>query len=81
MTRRKEKGPPARGITPVYEGPEVLAVLLERAGSPFDVEEVSSRFAAAIAADEPRAACVATTPPMRPLNASGPSCFIKLSGS
>jgi hypothetical protein len=52
VSRRPRKDPP--GITPIYEGPEVLAALLTRAGSPFDVEEVTARFAAAVAAGEPR---------------------------
>jgi hypothetical protein len=46
------------GITPIYEGPEVLAALLMKAGSPYDEEEVAARFAAAIAAGEPRAAVI-----------------------
>lgn len=58
MTRRARKEPPSRGITPVYEGPEVLGALLQRAGSPFDVDEVSGRFAAAIAAGESRGAVI-----------------------
>lgn len=55
---RKERGAPARGLTPVYEGPEVLSALLERAGSPFGVDEVAARFAAAIGAGETRASVI-----------------------
>jgi hypothetical protein len=54
---RKEKAAP-RGLTPIYEGPEVLGALLARAGSPFDVDEVAARFTAAIAAGESRAAVI-----------------------
>jgi len=57
VTRRTRK-PATRGITPVYEGPEVLRALLERAGSPFDVDEVAARFAAAVAAGEARSAVI-----------------------
>ena len=44
MTRRNRGREAAGGIAPVYEGPEVLAALLERAGSPFDVDEVAARY-------------------------------------
>lgn len=60
MSRRPRKDPPPGGVAPVYEGPEVLGALLTRAGSPFDVDEVAARFAAAIAADEKRAAVIPT---------------------
>jgi hypothetical protein len=56
VTRRSRKD--SAGITPIYEGPEVLAALLARAGSPFDVEEVTARFAAAVAAGENRASVI-----------------------
>jgi hypothetical protein len=58
VTRRARKDPLARGLTPVYEGPEVLAALLAKAGSPFDVDEVSGRFAVAIASGENRSAVI-----------------------
>lgn len=58
MSRRPRKPPPSAGIAPVYEGPEVLAALLERAGSPFDVDEVAARFTAAVAAGEARSAVI-----------------------
>jgi len=58
VTKRPRKGPPESGISPIYEGPEVLAALLLKAGSPFDVEEVAARFAAAIAGNERRAAVI-----------------------
>lgn len=55
---RKERASPAHGITPVYEGPEVLGALLQRAGSPFDVDEVAARFAAALASGEQRSSVI-----------------------
>lgn len=55
---RKTRTPRPGGLTPIYEGPEVLAALLQRAGSPCDVDEVAARFAAAIAAGEGRAAVI-----------------------
>ena len=58
MSKLPPKDPPPSGLTPIYEGPEVLDALLARAGSPFDVEEVASRFADAIAADERRSAVI-----------------------
>jgi hypothetical protein len=60
MTRktRRPAQTPAPGIVPIYEGPEVLGALLQKAGSPFDVGEVAARFAAAIAAGERRAAVI-----------------------
>jgi hypothetical protein len=45
----------AGGLPPIYEGPEALSALLARAGSPFNAEEVSGRFSAALAAGESRA--------------------------
>lgn len=56
--RRKGRGAPAGGVAAVYEGPEVLSALLERAGSPFGVDEVAARFAAAIAAGELRSSVI-----------------------
>jgi hypothetical protein len=58
VTKRTRKTAAAPGITPIYEGPEVLSALLEKAGSPFDVDLVAARFAAAIEAGEPRAAVI-----------------------
>ncbi|MGB8932476.1 MAG: hypothetical protein WCC48_14635, partial [Anaeromyxobacteraceae bacterium] len=58
MSKRSSKDPLLSGITAIYEGPEVLGALLMKAGSPFDVEEVASRFADAIAADERRASVI-----------------------
>jgi hypothetical protein len=46
------------GITPVYEGPDVLNTLLARAGSPHGVEEVAAMFRRALAANEPRASVI-----------------------
>ncbi len=61
MSRRR--GPPKpgsapTGLAPVYEGPEVLTVLLARAGSPHDADAVAAAFARAQAAGEPRAAVI-----------------------
>ena len=42
----------------MYEGPEVLTSLLERAGSPHDAEEVAGEFSRALAAREPRSAVI-----------------------
>jgi hypothetical protein len=58
VSRGKRKDPQERGITPIYEGPEVLEALLSRAGSPFGVDEVSARFAAAVAAGEGRSTVI-----------------------
>jgi hypothetical protein len=55
VTKRPNKNRSPGGLTPIYEGPEVVGALLAKAGSPFDVEEVAARFSAAIAADETRA--------------------------
>jgi hypothetical protein len=55
VTKRPNKTRSPGGLTPIYEGPEVVGALLAKAGSPFDVEEVAARFSAAIAADETRA--------------------------
>ncbi|HEY6002602.1 MAG TPA: hypothetical protein VIV57_06985 [Anaeromyxobacter sp.] len=59
MTRRRGTGREApAGIAPVYEGPEVLTTLLERAGSPHDAEEVAAAFARAHRTGEPRSAVI-----------------------
>jgi hypothetical protein len=56
---RARTGAPS-GVPPIYEGPEVLLALLERAGSPVDADEVIRRFTAAVAQHEPRGAVIAT---------------------
>jgi hypothetical protein len=60
VSRRREhrKDDAPTGITPVYEGPEVLSALLSRAGCPHDAEEVADRFSRALAAGEPRSAVI-----------------------
>jgi len=59
MTRRRAGGRAApTGISPVYEGPEVLTALLERSGSPHDAEEVAAAFARAHRKGEPRSAVI-----------------------
>ncbi len=69
MKKRREgrgaRGAPV-GIAPVYEGPEVLTALLERAGSPHDAEEVAKAFARAQAAGEPRSAVIPGLFPREP---------------
>jgi hypothetical protein len=62
---RKEK-PAAAGIAPVYEGPEVLSALLQRAGSPHDTAAVADVFAKALAAGEPRSAVIPALFPAEP---------------
>jgi len=58
-SRRRGTGREApTGIAPVYEGPEVLSKLLERAGSPHDAEEVAAAFARAHKSGEPRSAVI-----------------------
>lgn len=54
--RRGPGGDPA--IPAVYEGPEVLAALLAKAGSPHGTDEVADRFRRALAAGEPRSAII-----------------------
>jgi hypothetical protein len=46
------------GIAPVYEGPEVLSALLDRAGSPHDAEDVAAAFARALAKGEARSSVI-----------------------
>jgi hypothetical protein len=59
MSRRRNPGGEApNGIVPVYEGPEVLTSLLERAGSPHDAEGVAAAFARAQKTGEPRSAVI-----------------------
>jgi hypothetical protein len=62
---RKDRDAPA-GITPVYEGPEVLTALLARAGSPHDAEAVAEQFSRAQAAGETRAAVIPSLFPAEP---------------
>lgn len=69
MSRRRGGGKgsgAAGGIAPVYEGPEVLSALLERAGSPHDAEAVSDAFSRALAAGEPRSAVIPALFPEEP---------------
>jgi hypothetical protein len=56
MTRRPKRREAAEltGIARVYEGPELVSALLERAGSALSAPEVAERFRAAIAAGEDR---------------------------
>ncbi len=51
-------GEAAAGITPVYEGPEVLTALLSRAGCPHDAAAVAAVFRRAQEAGEARAAVI-----------------------
>jgi hypothetical protein len=56
MTKRRGGGRGApSGLAPIYEGPEVLTSLLERAGSPHDAEEVAAAFSRAQQAGQQRA--------------------------
>ncbi len=64
--RRGGSGKAPSGLTPVYEGPEVLTALLSRAGSPQDAEEVAAAFARAQKAGEPRSAVIPTLFPEEP---------------
>jgi hypothetical protein len=66
-SRRRGKGEEAApGITPVYEGPEVLTSLLARAGSPNGAEDVVAIFTRAQGAGEPRSAVIPTLFPDEP---------------
>lgn len=61
MTHRRRGGGGqggAAGISPVYEGPEVLTELLLRAGSPHDAEAVAATFSRAQKAGEQRSAVI-----------------------
>ncbi|MGC4000514.1 MAG: hypothetical protein QM767_24940 [Anaeromyxobacter sp.] len=69
MSRRRGGGKdpePSGGVPAVYEGPEVLSALLERAGSPSTTEEVVAIFTRAQKAGEPRAAIIPTLFPAEP---------------
>jgi hypothetical protein len=71
MSRRRGTGPdPAAAVPAVYEGPEVVTALLQRAGSPHDVEEVVEAFRRAQAAGEARADTIPTLFPDEPRFAS-----------
>lgn len=59
-------GEAAAGIAPVYEGPDVLAALLSRAGSPHDSAAVTDIFRRAQAAGEPRSAVIPALFPEEP---------------
>ncbi len=69
MNRRRGPGPDA-GVPAVYEGPEVLTVLLQRAGSPHDAEEVAALFARAKERGEARSAVIPALFPEEPRFAS-----------
>jgi hypothetical protein len=56
--RRRGEGQGGAGISPVYEGPEVLTELLSRAGSPHGAEAVAATFSRAQKAGEPRSAVI-----------------------
>ena len=60
MSRRRGKGDAAPSIAPVYEGPQVLAALLEKAGSKSSADDVVALFQRAQAAGEPRSAVIPT---------------------
>jgi hypothetical protein len=67
MSRRPGRRAAAtEGIAPVYEGPEVLAALLERAGSPHGTDEVADIFKRAQKAGEPRSAVIPGLFPAEP---------------
>lgn len=72
MTRRRSGGRTgaAAGLPPIYEGPEALDALLERAGSPARADEVAAAFSRALAAGEPRGAVIPTLFPQEPHFAS-----------
>jgi hypothetical protein len=63
---RAGSGSGAGGIAPVYEGPEVLSLLLSKAGSPHDADAVAAAFQRAHEAGEPRAAVIPTLFPDEP---------------
>jgi hypothetical protein len=65
-SRRGKAEEAAPGITPVYEGPEVLTALLAQAGSPNAAEDVVGIFTRAQGAGEPRSAVIPTLFPDEP---------------
>jgi hypothetical protein len=58
--RRSDRGGSgaASGLAPIYEGPEVLGALLQRAGAALTVEEAIERLGRAVTAKEPRSAVI-----------------------
>lgn len=71
MSRRRGSGPKAPAeLAAVYEGPEVLTALLERAGSPHDAEEVAALFARAKERGEARSTVIPALFPEEPRFAS-----------
>jgi hypothetical protein len=63
LSRRPRRGDrggggAAGGLPPIYEGPEVLGALLQRAGAAITVEEAIERLGRAVAAKEPRSAVI-----------------------
>ena len=60
MSRRRGKGDAAPSIAPVYEGPQVLAALLQKAGSKSSADDVVALFQRAQAASESRSAVIPT---------------------
>lgn len=65
MSRKRGPGGDP-GVPAVYEGPEVLAALLAKAGSPLGVDEVTDRFRRAQAAGEARSAIIPGLFPQEP---------------
>ncbi len=66
MSRRRGPGPEGTAIPAVYEGPEVLTALLQKAGAAVTAEEVAERFRSAQAAGEPRSSVIPTLFPAEP---------------
>ena len=67
MKKRRGGGSGAPGgLSPVYEGPEVLSALLQAAGSPHDAEEVAAKFREAQKTGEPRSAVIPALFPEEP---------------
>lgn len=66
MSGRRGGGGAPPGISPVYEGPEVLTSLLVRAGSPHDAASVADAFSKAQRAGEPRSAVIPALFPEEP---------------
>lgn len=60
MSRRRGKGDAAQSIAPVYEGPQVLAALLQKAGSKSSADDVVALFQRAQAAGESRSTVIPT---------------------
>ena len=79
MSRRGARSP-GPSIPAVYEGPEVLTALLQRAGSPHAAEEVAERFARAHAAGEDRSSVIPGLFPDEP-RFEGPDAARRLYGN